>query len=121
MAYHHSEGPYCGARSIQYKIENEAVWVRPEYNISLMTPEEKILYNKEESYYQSCKFIHARYNCTRFNNSATHYKIDFHNPTNGLRNKCRIPSRHSIIRILERRPINIFSLVILIFNKYLNL
>lgn len=63
--------------------------------------------SNEEPYYKSCKFIHARYNCTRFNNSATHFKIDFHQSIN-VRNKCRIPSRYSIIRILERRPINIF-------------
>ena len=119
------QGPYCGARSIQNKLEYDAIWVRSKSNTSSSSSSSSSLIYDDEPYYTSCKYIHARYNCTRFNNSATHYRIDFRTHTTShttshttavntpVRNKCRLPSRHSIIRILERRPINLFFVGIL--------
>src|SRR5689334_16500452 len=77
----------CGARSLSYKLlESNGVWIR-----------------SKTEYYSSCKFIHARYNCTRFSStSSTDYHISF-NPSTAF--PCQVPNDLKTMQTLIERQV----------------
>lgn len=84
----------CGARSLAHKVAVEAVWTIKGSNVP-------------KPLYQECKFIHARYNCSRFKTSAPDYQILF---SNSSTQNCRVPTFSMLSRILDRRHTNLFMI-----------
>lgn len=85
----------CGGDSILSRLPVDAYWTL----------------SRRNPYYTSCKFIHARYNCTRFGaTSAADYKIAFLPSMKG--NNCLMPDMETILSILQRqtKPVNIMML-----------
>jgi hypothetical protein len=85
----------CGGRSLSYKlIESEGYWKR-----------------SKTEYYSSCKFIHARYNCTRFSStSSTDYRIAF---DVSAAYPCIVPNTFAMMeKLLENQiePVNMIFL-----------
>ena len=85
---------FCGSESIAAMVKT-ALWKRDKIKVP---------------YYDSCKIISARYNCSRFQNSAYHYKIMLQSIRDINKKLCNIPDFPKLLKILSAKPTNIFML-----------
>lgn len=63
---------------------------------------------RSEPLYSACAFVSARYNCSRFNTSAAHYRLGWR-PELEPAPDCSLPSRHSALAALQR-PLHLLIL-----------
>lgn len=104
---------FCGALNISKRIVEDSYWTLSEY----------------DPYYQSCKFINARYNCSRFTTSAAKYKVEYSLNANL---NCKVPDFEDLISILttnakpkfvfflgDSHVMQIFQSILCTFQKYI--